>query len=94
MTEHRVQFTVEARATYDALPAERRVQLDRAVRILARDPFRKTSTAQLGPDEHLRKAYVAPGVLLEYMVAGAVMVVVVLEIFDESHYLIDEADAQ
>lgn len=94
MTEYRVQFTVEARATYDALPAERRAQLDRAVRILARDPFRKTSTAQLGPDEHLRKAYVAPGVMLEYMVAGAVMVVVVLEIFDESHYLIDEADTQ
>ncbi|CAL9294175.1 hypothetical protein SUDANB180_05308 [Streptomyces sp. enrichment culture] len=32
--------------------------------------------------------------MLEYMVAGAVMVVVALEIFDESHYLIEEADAQ
>ena len=94
MTEYRVQFTVEARAAYDALPGERRDQLDRAVRILARDPFRKNATAQLGPDEHLRRAYVAPGVMLEYMVAGAVMVVVVLEIFDESAYLIDEADAQ
>ncbi|MGW2646482.1 hypothetical protein ACWC2T_16560 [Streptomyces sp. NPDC001393] len=94
MTEYRIQFTVEARAVYDELPAERRAQLDRAVRVLARDPFRKTATAQLGPDEHLRKAYVAPGVMLEYMVAGAIMVVVVLEIFDESAYLIDEADAQ
>ncbi|GHK04618.1 type II toxin-antitoxin system RelE family toxin [Streptomyces sp. NPDC003753] len=93
MTEYRVQFTVEARATYDGLPAERRAQLDKALRILARDPFHKTATAQLGPDEHLRKAYVAPGVVLEYMVAGAIMVVVVLEIFDESHYLIDENDA-
>ncbi|MFD5054028.1 hypothetical protein [Streptomyces tendae] len=94
MTEYRVQFTVEARATYEALPVERRAHLDRAVRILARDPFRKNATAQLGPDEHLRKAYVAPGLMLEYMVAGAVMVVVVLEIFDESAYLIDEADAR
>lgn len=94
MTDYRIQFTVEARATYDALPAERRAQLDRAMRILARDPFRKNSTAQLGPDEHLRKAYVAPGLVLEYMVAGAVMVAVVLEIFDESAYLVDEADAQ
>ncbi|MEU2227707.1 hypothetical protein [Streptomyces sp. NPDC018347] len=94
MSEHRIQFTVEARATYDALPAGRRAQVDKAVRILARDPFRKNATAQLGPDENLRKAYVAPGVMLEYMVAGAVMVVVVLEIFDESAYLIDEADAQ
>ncbi|MFF9408975.1 type II toxin-antitoxin system RelE/ParE family toxin [Streptomyces anandii] len=94
MSEYRIQFTVEARAAYDSLPGSRQAQLDRAVRILARDPFRKTATAQLGPDEHLRKAYVAPGVVLEYMVAGAVMVVVVLEIFDESAYLIDEADAQ
>ncbi|WP_461083064.1 hypothetical protein [Streptomyces deserti] len=27
------------------------------------------------------------------MVAGAIMVVVVLEIFDESHYLVDETGA-
>ena len=93
MTEYRVQFTVEARAAYDTLPGERRGQLDKAVRILSRDPFRKNATAQLGPDEHLRKAYVAPGVMLEYMVAGPVMVVVVLEIFDEFAYLIDEGDA-
>ncbi|WP_416481477.1 type II toxin-antitoxin system RelE family toxin [Streptomyces sp. CL12] len=94
MSEYRIQFTVEARSAYDSLPGSRQAQLDKALRILARDPFRKTSTAQLGPDEHLRKAYVAPGVVLEYMVAGAIMVVVVLEIFDESAYLVDEADAQ
>ncbi|MGW7823724.1 hypothetical protein ACWGLF_37730 [Streptomyces puniciscabiei] len=94
MTEYRVQFTVESRAAYDTLPGERRAQLDKAVRILARDPFRKNSTAPIGADEHLRRAYVAPGLKLEYMVAGAIMVVVVLEIFDESAYLIDEADAQ
>ncbi|WP_338895904.1 hypothetical protein WBG99_09490 [Streptomyces sp. TG1A-60] len=70
MTEYRVQFTVEARATYDALPGERRAQLDKAVRVMARDPFRKTSTAPLGPDDSLRRAYVAPGVVLEYVVAG------------------------
>ncbi|MEU6509446.1 hypothetical protein [Streptomyces sp. NPDC046942] len=94
MHEYRVQFTVEAREAYDSLPGSRQAQLDRALRILARDPFRKNSTAPLGPDEHLRKAYVAPGVMLEYMAAGAIMVIVVLEIFDENHYLIDEADAQ
>ncbi|MDX3527340.1 hypothetical protein P1P75_13050 [Streptomyces sp. ID05-39B] len=64
------------------------------MRILAQDPFRRHSTAQLGPDEHFRKAHVAPGVVLEYMVAGAIMVVVVLEIFDESACLIDEADVR
>ncbi|MFF8194667.1 hypothetical protein ACF05L_28255 [Streptomyces bobili] len=94
MSEYRIQFTVEARAAYDALPTSRQTHLDRAVRILAQDPSRKHSTAQLGPDEHLRKAYVAPKVVLGYMAAGAVMVVVVLKIFDESAYLIDEADVR
>jgi len=68
--------------------------LDRAVRILARDPFRRTSTAPLGPDDNLRRAYVTPGMTLEYVVGGAIMVVVVLEIFDEFAYLVDDADAQ
>jgi hypothetical protein len=94
MSEYRVQYTVEARAAYDDLPASRRADLDRAVRVLARDPFRKHSTAPLGPEEHMRRAYVGPGLMVEYMVAGAVMVVVVLEVFDESACLIDEADAQ
>lgn len=33
-------------------------------------------------------------VVLGYMVAGAIMVFVVVEIFDESAYLVDEADTQ
>ncbi|MEH0514533.1 MULTISPECIES: hypothetical protein [unclassified Streptomyces] len=89
MTEYRVQFTVEARAAYDAAPGTRRAVLDRAVRILARDPFRKNATAPLGAGEHFRRAYAAPGVRFEYVVAGAV----VLEIFDEFAYLVDESDA-
>ncbi|MEU4875110.1 hypothetical protein [Streptomyces sp. NPDC021608] len=44
MSECRVQFTVEARAAHDGLPSERRAHLDKAVRILARDPFRKAAT--------------------------------------------------
>ncbi|EKX64618.1 hypothetical protein PV416_13555 [Streptomyces ipomoeae] len=45
MTDYRVRFTVEARATYDSLPGERRAQWDEAVRTPARDPFRENSTA-------------------------------------------------
>ncbi|WP_234536273.1 type II toxin-antitoxin system RelE family toxin [Streptomyces shenzhenensis] len=93
MIKYRVQFTAEARARYDDLPEERRAQLDKALRTLARDPFRKIATAPLGPAEHLRRTYVSPGPMLEYVVAGAVMVVVVLEISDEFAYLVDEADA-
>ncbi|MEH0446604.1 hypothetical protein QA811_23700 [Streptomyces sp. B21-102] len=66
--------------------------LDRAVRILARDPFRKNATAPLGAGEHFRRAYAAPGVRFECVVAGAVVVVVVLEIFDEFAYVVDESD--
>ncbi|CAM5412567.1 Plasmid stabilization protein OS=Streptomyces canus OX=58343 GN=AQJ46_29670 PE=4 SV=1 [Streptomyces canus] len=42
----------------------------------------------------MRGDYVAPGVMLEYVVAGAIMVVVVVWLFDESQYLFDETDAQ
>ncbi|MFJ4094018.1 hypothetical protein ACIPYS_20760 [Kitasatospora sp. NPDC089913] len=91
---YRVQFTVEAKATIDALPAERRDLLERALGVLARDPYHKTATAPIGPDEHLRKAYAAPGVVVEFMVADHVLVVVVLQIFDELQYLIDETDAR
>ncbi|MGC0329308.1 hypothetical protein RKD23_002298 [Streptomyces sp. SAI-170] len=89
MSERRVQFTVEARATYDTLPAARRAQLDRAVRVLARDPFRRAASAPIGPDEHVRRAYVGPGLIMEYAVAGAVLAVVAVEAFEESAYLID-----
>lgn len=91
---YRVQYTVEARATIDALPVERRELLERALGVLARDPYHKTATAPIGPDEHLRKAYAAPGVVVEFMVADHVLVVVVLQVFDELQYLIEEADAR
>jgi hypothetical protein len=93
MTEYRVQFTVEAQAVYDAAPAERRAGLDRAVRILASAPFSRNASAPIGAGEHFRRAYAAPGVRIEYMVAGAVVIVVVLEIFDEFASLVDESDA-
>ncbi|MFF7590497.1 hypothetical protein ACFZCK_23720 [Kitasatospora purpeofusca] len=91
---YRVQYTVEAKAAIDALPAERRDLLERALAVLARDPYHKTATAPIGPDEHLRKAYAAPGVVVEFMVADHVLVVVVLQVFDELQYLIDETDAR
>jgi mRNA-degrading endonuclease RelE of RelBE toxin-antitoxin system len=87
--EYHVMWTVEARATYDALPEERQQQLDRVSRILASDPFNPKGTAQLGPDDNVRKAYVLPGVMLEYVIANSIMVVVVVDLFDETHYLLD-----
>lgn len=90
MSDYRVKWTEDAAQTRDTLPEERRGVLSRALLVLARDPYNKRATAAVGPDEHMRKAYVAPGMVLEYMVADAVMVVVIIELFDETHYLIDE----
>ncbi|MFI0980405.1 hypothetical protein ACH4SP_25780 [Streptomyces sp. NPDC021093] len=94
MTERRsqVQYTVEAKAVHDSLSTERQAKVDHAVRVLARDPFHKLATAQIGPNETYRKAYVAPGIVLEYVVVREAFVVVLLELFDESSYLIDESE--
>ena len=94
MNTYRVQWTTEAREALETLPAERVALIERAVRVLARDPFVKAATAAIGPDENQRKAYVAPGILLEYLVGTQFMVVVVISVFDEAAYLIDESDAR
>ncbi|MFF7633051.1 hypothetical protein ACFZB9_07840 [Kitasatospora sp. NPDC008050] len=91
---YRVQYTVEARATIDALPPERRALLERALTVLARDPYHKTATAPLGVEQHARKAYAAPGVVVEFVVADQLLLIVLLQVFDELHYLIDESDAR
>jgi len=86
---NKVTYTVEAMQTRDELPAERQGMLDHAMKVLARDPFHKTATAAIGPNESYRKAYVAPGLMIEYTVVREILVVVLLEIFDESRYLLD-----
>jgi hypothetical protein len=86
---NRVTYTVEASQTRDELPAERQNMLDHAMKVLAKDPFHKTATASIGVNENYRKAYVAPGLMLEYTVVREILVVVLLEIFDESRYLLD-----
>ena len=85
----KVSYTVEAKQTRDELPVERQAMLDHAVKVLSRDPYHKTATASIGTNENYRKAYVAPGLMLEYTVVREVLVVVLLEIFDESRYLLD-----
>ncbi|GAA4949257.1 hypothetical protein GCM10023205_07030 [Yinghuangia aomiensis] len=87
---YRVDFTEAAAEVRDSLPAERRAMLDRGVRVLARDPFNKTATGPIGPDDSYRKAYVAPGLVLEYTVVAQVLVVIVMQLFDETAYLIDQ----
>jgi mRNA-degrading endonuclease RelE of RelBE toxin-antitoxin system len=86
---YRVTFTVEARETYDRLSQETQDRIDHALRVLARDPRHKGATAPRGADDNSRKAYVSPGVMLEYVISEDVMIVVVVEVFAEELYLSD-----
>lgn len=89
MTVYRLTYTEEAAATRDALPPERRRLFERAAAVLARDPYNTLGTAALSSQEE-RKAYLAPGLMVEYYVRRSVLVIIVFEVFDESGYLTDE----
>lgn len=87
---YRVTYTEEAAVTRDGLPAERRRLFERGVAVLARDPYNAKATAALSSQDE-RKAYIAPGLVIEYYVRNGVLVIIVFEIFDESAYLVDES---
>ncbi|MGS2592041.1 hypothetical protein [Streptomyces hebeiensis] len=87
MDGFKVTYTVECARAVEELSPARRALLERGLAVLARDPYHK-ATAPIGTHEDNRKAQVAPGVLIEYVVAHAVMVVVVLTVFDEDLYLL------
>ena len=89
MDGFRITYTVECAAALEKLSPARRSLLERGLKVLARDPYHK-ATAPIGTHEDNRKAQVAPGVLIEYVVAHAVMVVVVLTVFDDALYLLTD----
>ncbi|MEY9843825.1 hypothetical protein [Streptacidiphilus sp. MAP5-3] len=80
---YRVTYTVEAQATRDALSHERQQLLDQGLAVLAKDPYHEATT-HVGINEADRKAQVAPGIMIEYLIAHALMVVAVIEVFDDS----------
>ncbi|MFF3271646.1 hypothetical protein ACFYWU_12030 [Streptomyces chrestomyceticus] len=78
---YRITYTVEAKATADAMAPERRDLFERGLTRLALDPYHR-ATAHVGTHEDNRKAQVAPGLLVEYVLARGLLVVMVIEIFD------------
>ncbi|MFI2237935.1 hypothetical protein [Streptomyces chrestomyceticus] len=78
---YRVTYTVEAKATAAAMAPERRDLFERGLAKLALDPYHR-ATAHVGTHEDNRQAQVAPGLLVEYVLARGLLVVVVIEIFD------------
>lgn len=87
MFDLHVTFTTEAAESIERMTAERRALLDRGLANLSRDPYHRAS-APVGVHEDNRKAQVAPGILIEYLVGHSLMVVVVVTVFDEDLYLI------
>lgn len=78
---YRVTCTVEAKATADAMAPERRDLFERGLSKLALDPYHQ-ATAHVGRHEENRKAQVAPGLLVEYVLARGLLVVVGIGVFD------------
>jgi hypothetical protein len=85
--DFRVSFTVEAAESADRMAPHRRELLDRGLANLARDPYHKAS-APVGTHEDNRKAQVAPGILIEYLIGHGLMVVAVVTVFDEDLFLV------
>lgn len=87
MFDLRVTFTTEAAESIERMAPERRDLLSRGLANLSKDPYHKAS-APVGSHDDNRKAQVAPGILIEYLVGQSLMVVVVVTVFDEDLYLI------
>lgn len=89
---YRVEYTESAATIRDSLPEERQQLLARGLRVLGRDPYAVPVSAQIGPDEHARKAMVAPMLLIEYTVSQGLMIVVVVSILDDMAFIATEED--
>ncbi|MGP4111025.1 type II toxin-antitoxin system RelE family toxin [Streptomyces sp. 4N509B] len=85
--DYRVTFTVEAAEAADRMAPHRRELLGRGLSNLARDPYHKAS-APVGTHQDNRKAQVAPGILIEYLIGHGLMVVAVVTVFDEDLFLV------
>ncbi|MGW0706828.1 type II toxin-antitoxin system RelE family toxin [Streptomyces sp. NPDC002643] len=83
---YQIEFTERAAAQRDALPEGRRKLLERGLHKLADDPFTPVSQAVSGED--IRVVSVAPGLIVDYMIHRAFLILVSVAMLDQS--LIDD----
>lgn len=83
---YQIEFTERAAAQRDALPEDRRKLLERGLHKLAEDPFTPVSQAVSGED--IRVVSVAQGLIVDYMIHRAFLILVSVAILDQS--LIDD----
>ncbi|MEU3606713.1 hypothetical protein AB0E83_14895 [Streptomyces sp. NPDC035033] len=86
---YEVLFTEAAAASRDRLDPVRRASFDKAVEILARDPYTEVSQP-IGAGEQDREIRLTPHIVAEYMVSRGRLLLVVLRIFDDADILLPE----
>ncbi len=86
---YEVLYTEPAARDRDRLDPVRRASFDKAVEILARDPYTELSRP-IGLGEHDREVRLTSQIVAEYMVSRGRLLLVVLRIFDDADVLLPE----
>lgn len=85
-----IDYTTRAVAALDSMTADRANEVRRGIEKLKDKPYHPVSYA-MNDEGNLRKAMVREGVMVEYAVFETLILVVVLEIFDVTGYLDEDA---
>lgn len=81
-----IDYTTRAIAALDSMTADRAAEVRRGIEKLKDKPRHPVSYA-MNEEGTLRKAMVREGVMVEYVILDALILIVVLEIFDVTGYL-------
>ncbi|MDQ0960981.1 hypothetical protein QFZ66_004859 [Streptomyces sp. B4I13] len=87
---YEVLYTEPAARDRDRLDPVRRAALDKAVGILARDPYTEVSRS-IGVGDQDREIRLTSQIVAEYMVSRGRLLLVMLRIFDDKDILLPEA---
>jgi hypothetical protein len=85
-----IDYTVRAVAALDALAADRANEVRRGIEKLKEKPYHPVSYA-MNEEGNLRQAMVREGVIVTYFVLETLILIIVLEIFDVTPYLDEDA---
>ncbi|MEU7583643.1 hypothetical protein AB0B50_39400 [Streptomyces sp. NPDC041068] len=86
---YEVLYTEPAARDRDRLDPVRRASFDKAIEILARDPYTEHSRA-IGVGEQDREIRLTSQIVAEYMVSRGRLLLVVLRVFDDADILLVE----
>jgi len=86
---YEVLYTEPAARDRDRLDPVRRATLDKAITILARDPYTEVSRA-IGVGDQDREIRLTSQIVAEYMVSRGRLLLVMLRIFDDADILLPE----